>query len=346
MACSKANEPYIRDTESNFELVMVYDVVGNPFYIDISDDYVFVAEDQTGFSYFSRGSATLHRRVSDYFDSKDLTNQRQLRNTRFIRYIPERNLLFIGDETGSNASFIWSYRVDPTDTGVLVLTNLEWRRIVRDLVYDIVPTNPDLIYAYWGSFTDAQIYKIHKCIHDMYFDPDYDSVFEEISSMNLPNQSFGITLDGEYIIMSLGQWGVNVYHKEPVISLVATVDTPGQALDVAINGSVIYVADRHFGLQVIDATDRSAPVLLSGVAQNTSGFATSVDFLGNTLALASGSGGVYIYDISDPFLPVFVERMYMSTIGFANKVKFFGDDLYIASREKGVLRYKHVDKTF
>jgi len=91
-------------------------------------------------------------------------------------------------------------------------------------------------------------------------------------------------------------------------SLVATYDTPGSALDVALSedGNIAYVADGRYGLQIIDISNPASPTQIGNY--DTDGFCEGVTVpSGGAIAyIADGYKGFKIIDITDLRLPTLI----------------------------------------
>jgi hypothetical protein len=339
-ACSKANDPYQRETSNIFSINEKFAIIGDAIFLDVSNDYVFVAEDQLGFSFFNRNTGSMYHRVSSYFytDMNELPAEGQLRSTFMVRFVPERNLLFLSDNSTSGISRFYSWTVDDPNIASedIELKSLEWMNLIRDMDYELVPGVEDEIVVYWSSFTPDFFYRIQK--HKHFLNAGiWDPIFERLEFVNIPNETYAIHLTDNYYIAAMGQWGAYVVDRNDFSDNLAIVHTPGEAMDVTYKDGYIYVAARQSGLQVIDARDMRNARIVESAARNTVGFAVSIDTYGNYLALASGSGGVYIYDISNPENPKQLERWTVGDISNANKVQFFDGKLYVATRDRGVL---------
>ena len=331
-ACSKANDPFSDDT---MQEIMRYNTVGFPVSIDISEDYVFVAENATGVSYFNRGTGALYQRLFDTYYTGPVNVP--LRSTFLVKYIPEKNYLFIGNNVTNEtiSTRLYGFLIhDPTEEKKLIYNTLI-QTVINDILYEINPEDDSLL-AIWNSF--STILKMRKFMVNVEPGPT-DDVLEEIyvTSEEMPLPTNSLLAINDYIIASMGQWGVYIIQKDD-FSHVSTTTTPGDAQDVKIKGDFLYVADRHQGLQVIDASDITNPVLIKDAARATSGYATTIDISGNLLALSSNSGGVYLYDITEGDNPKLITRN--RNLGYVYQVKFFEDELYVASREYGVIRFQ------
>lgn len=84
-------------------------------------------------------------------------------------------------------------------------------------------------------------------------------------------------------------------------SVISYFDTPGQAYDLVVGDTLVYLADGTNGLIVINVVNPSNPSIVG--SYNTNGIAQGVDLQGNILYLADGSVGIKIFDVSNPTAP-------------------------------------------
>lgn len=80
-----------------------------------------------------------------------------------------------------------------------------------------------------------------------------------------------------------------------------SVPLPTGGLDVALSGTIAYVAGYTGGIHIVDLSDPGFPELEGSLAAYDE--ATGVDVEGDRLALANGLDGVTMFDISDPRAP-------------------------------------------
>jgi len=158
------------------------------------------------------------------------------------------------------------------------------------------------------------------------------------------------------------------------VSLVGSCDTPSYATGVALAGDYAYVADNASGLQVVDISDPTNPVLAGNydtpnyahdvaiagdyafVADRDSGlqiidvsdptnpswaggydaptYIYGVTLAGNRAYLAAHDGGLVVLDISDPTNPVWVGSY--DTSGYSQDVAIAGDYAYVADGSSGL----------
>jgi hypothetical protein len=116
-------------------------------------------------------------------------------------------------------------------------------------------------------------------------------------------------------------------------------DTSGYAYDVAVVGSLAYVADGSSGLEVLDVSNPASPLRLGGY--DTSGSVDAVQVVGSLAYVADGSSGLQILDVSNPAAPVW--RGEYDTSGYACDVQVVGSLAYVADDVGGlaILRVKY-----
>ncbi len=80
--------------------------------------------------------------------------------------------------------------------------------------------------------------------------------------------------------------------------IIASLNTPGTAVDVAVAENLALVADGPAGIALVDVTDPASPSLIRQI--DTSGSATAVAIGNVRAAVADGDGGLLILDVADP----------------------------------------------
>jgi hypothetical protein len=101
---------------------------------------------------------------------------------------------------------------------------------------------------------------------------------------------------------------------------------------ITINGHYAYMADRDYGLRIIDISEKAAPTEVG--ALNATGFSYNIAVNGNYAYMVKLWDGLGIFDISDPTAPVEVGTI--STPGDAFGVTVDGDFAYVADRQNGL----------
>jgi len=104
------------------------------------------------------------------------------------------------------------------------------------------------------------------------------------------------------------------------------------ALDLAVNGNVLYVANGENGLLLVDIRDPSAPSIIGSL--NLPGYSNSLLVDENRVYVASRYSGVHTIDILDPRKPRLLDTIRISDLH--GKMERHNDLLYLANRYMGV----------
>lgn len=109
----------------------------------------------------------------------------------------------------------------------------------------------------------------------------------------------------------------------------ADFDTPGRAMDVALLGDAVLVADGSAGLRVVDLANPAAPVEIGSLPRVVAGFATVVAVEGTRAYLGESGGGVSVIDVSDPTAPVRLSNR--AGLGHPRDLAPAGDHLFVST---------------
>jgi hypothetical protein len=113
--------------------------------------------------------------------------------------------------------------------------------------------------------------------------------------------------------------------------------TPGVAVEVAISGTLAFVAGREEGLHIVDVSNPARPQLVATF--DTPGLVWGVAVEGAWVYLADGPAGVRLLDVSDPAQPR--EAAAYVTPGYAWNVAVAGDQVYVAAESGGLVILRH-----
>lgn len=118
--------------------------------------------------------------------------------------------------------------------------------------------------------------------------------------------------------------------------VLASVDTPGIAQDVAENGDTVIVADGNAGIALFNTFQGMNPILLSSL--DTPGVASRVAAEGNRVLVAGEQGGASLLDIADPTNPTIVATYTPSELlGDGISVAISGDLAWVGTSSGGVV---------
>ena len=110
------------------------------------------------------------------------------------------------------------------------------------------------------------------------------------------------------------------------------VNIPGTTNDVDVSGDFVYVAAGAAGLQIVNVSNRSAPIIAGSL--DTPGNAQDVRVIGNLAYVADGASGLRIIDVTNPSAPV--SRGSLDTPGDAQDVVVNGSRAFIADGASGL----------
>jgi len=118
---------------------------------------------------------------------------------------------------------------------------------------------------------------------------------------------------------------------------VGSWQSPGVAVEVAISGTLAFVAGREEGLHIVDVHDPAQPRLVA--TYDTPGMVWGVAVEGAWVYLADGPAGVRLLDVSNPARPR--EAAAYITPGYAWNVAVAGDQVYVAAESGGLVILRH-----
>ncbi|MFH1445497.1 MAG: hypothetical protein ABIF08_03390 [Nanoarchaeota archaeon] len=193
------------------------------------------------------------------------------------------------------------------------------------------------VTVYWGTATDAQNpptrYLIYKDSDNHPWDQT-PAVKHDINPhifsglANGQEYFFGVrcqdavnNVDTNTIVMSATPEAGSGVPDNPVI--VGSVDTD-YAWDIDVLGNYVYIAERSFGLKVIDITDKTNPIIVGSVDTDN---AWDVDVSGNYAYVADKGEGLRIIDVTNKSNPVIVASVGDSV---AEGVDVLGNYAYVS----------------
>ena len=119
--------------------------------------------------------------------------------------------------------------------------------------------------------------------------------------VNTPGDAMDIAVSGDYVYVADGEAGLQIIKLSPSPHIEVTVDTPGDALDVAIQGNYAYVADGSGGFQVIRVS-----LFPQIVGELTEGAGSNAVAVSGDYAYIAGGSSFQVIDISTPEEPQIV----------------------------------------
>jgi len=159
------------------------------------------------------------------------------------------------------------------------------------------------------------------------------SRLQVVGQVGGPTQA--VATQGSYAYVGVGLRLVVLDVSDPAVpqEVGTTAPLPHFIEDVAISGTVAYVAAGGAGLWVLDVADPAHPIETG--SWDSPGYAEGVAVAGNTVYLADGPYGLRVVDVSDPAHPTQVGFAY--TLNYAFEVVVAGGYAYVAAAGAGLL---------
>ncbi|MBN2016758.1 MAG: hypothetical protein JW794_01275 [Candidatus Cloacimonetes bacterium] len=297
------------------ELIIKAIIPTNGFARDVfvSEEFIFIAEDQAGFSIYDKATDSL---LVQYYGN--------IENARLIQAIDDINQVFVYDRYGSPAAIMVYDYTDPKNPVELPPVTGQTASI-EDLKCVLRADNSvDVLWTHANSYQYG----------------NYNNIWLGSYAYDFPNAIEGFDIRDTLLFVSGEQRGLYITNRNNG-TIISEVNTPGTAVDVKVYENYAYVADKEYGISVIDISDITQPELVFNY--DTSGYAQRLDVDGDFLILASGGGGVYLFDISNREHPEFSDRWDDSDIGYTYDVEFYDGEVFVSTRE-GVYRMSIVLK--
>jgi hypothetical protein len=191
-------------------------------------------------------------------------------------------------------------------------------------------------YMYWAGYSNSTVmgwgfvYVVDNQRPGWIFSRGYTSLREVL----------GLDGVGRMIYIAMGTKGLHIRRStitdtwQGRTDPVGTIDTPGNATDVLVDGNLAYVADGPSGVHIIDVSNPNNTAILG--SYDTPGSARRLALQGKTLYVADGLGGVQILDVTRPAYPAFVDSI---TLPYTWEIALYAGNLIIAT-DAGVYSYR------
>ena len=302
-SCAKPNEP--AGTEGVFTIEKELLTGGYARDIAVSDDVIFVAEDQQGFSIYNyiSGTRLCHR---------DTLNNRYLENTFHLTGSIANDILFVYDTYGTNG------------INVFDISNLQNPAYLTVISGDTDGVEKLKMKPNLTSGTDLFWTKGNKLKTGT-----FDSFWTSGIDVEFPKDVAGFDLNEEIFAVAAHQHGIYIVSRTSGIIL-STIETTGDALDVKIVDNYIIAALREEGFTIFDISDQSNPVHV--ITEDVGELIYTVDAEDDNLVLSSRSGGVILYDISEISDIQFVGSIDSNVIGYTFEAEIHNGKIFASTR--------------
>ena len=116
-----------------------------------------------------------------------------------------------------------------------------------------------------------------------------------------------ISDDWHYAYLAVDKVGLQIIDisiYEQLAPSIGSFDTEGYSRGIDLQDDIVYLADWHWGLQIIDVSDPTNPVRISNLKFPGADDCEKVKVVGDKAAVMDRYNGIYGVDISDPSNPV------------------------------------------
>jgi hypothetical protein len=164
---------------------------------------------------------------------------------------------------------------------------------------------------------------------------------EPIGAINTPGQSYAVVQDPNakdpLLYVADGTAGVQIVDVQDPLNpvIVGSVDTPGNAVDIVVDGGLAYVADSGSGLQVVDVSTPASPSIIG--SYDTEGISVKLDKVGSIAYVADTDWGLQLLDVSNPAIPFRRSRLDMPLSANAVDVTVGGSLAHVAAEAQGLV---------
>jgi hypothetical protein len=145
--------------------------------------------------------------------------------------------------------------------------------------------------------------------------------------------AYGLHLEQDLAFVAAYEHGLQIFDiSEPDSpALIGSLETPGYAWDVWVNGRFAYIADFDEGLTIVDVSSPSAPRYVTTVTWTRRYQSAEIVRGEGTIAyVGAADHGLIIIDISDPLHPVVAAKYRPLRIGAAEGLAVRDDIVYLA----------------
>jgi hypothetical protein len=311
--CAEKGSPVEPDGDAGYRIVGSLPIAGDAEHVEVAGDLCLLAASQGGLVLVD---------VSDPTSPAALGTGPTSFEASGCAYAPGDSIAFVTNGTSGILAFDVSDPASPEQLGS------GQGQQSRDVVAVLV-TPRELYHLFvadgLGGFQ----------VQEFRYYPSFQAwFFGELDHHGPYGSARGVCLAGDIALVAMEQLGVWLYDITDLsnVTVLGTIDTPGEARAVAQSGVYAYVADWRAGLQVVDMTDPAAPVIVGSA--ETDGRASGICYHDGLVYVADHVGGLRIFDVGDPTSPE--DAGYIDT-PFANDVFVTDSYLYVADRDWGLV---------
>jgi hypothetical protein len=171
---------------------------------------------------------------------------------------------------------------------------------VREFFPDSSSTYVDSIHLYLGDIGEVNSFCRVPYVR-------MGNIFIQRGSDNYsPLVVYDFVIRDSLAYLAVDEYGMRIVNLSPsyVFPEVGGFDTEGFCRGIDLQGDYCYLADRHWGLQILDVANPAQPVRVANLKFPGADDCEKVKVHGDYAAVLDAYDGVYMIDISDPANPV------------------------------------------
>ena len=155
----------------------------------------------------------------------------------------------------------------------------------------------DSLYLYILARDESPMFQRHRYIHTgLYWDGPTTLTYNA-------NEPYDFVFDDEYVYLAIDERGMAILDKANNLAVIGEFDTEGYCRGIAVQDDYCYLADRHWGLQVIDVSDPANPVRAANLKYEGADDCVKVKVLNDRAVVLDQYDGIFAVDIADPANP-------------------------------------------
>jgi hypothetical protein len=308
--CAQPNEP--AENDNNLHIFNILETSGYAQDFDVSDELLFVAEDQRGFSIYNLVSGSMYCHLDTLYD--DTPNPYE--NVRKIAGSVDEDFLMVYDRYGSPASFN-IYDISDIQNPQFLFNMASNTSNVQKILLD---ESLDVMEIFWTNSSSFNV-------------ATYENTWTNTATIDFPNSVAGFDFTESLFVVAAYQSGIHIIDRATNQTLI-TYDTIGEATDVKIVDNYAFIALWEEGYLLLDLTDPTNPIEIH--QENVGENIYTIDAKDDKLLLSSHTGGVLLFDVSENTNPCLLGKLSENDIGYTYKASFVGEQI-IASTRTGVI---------
>ena len=145
---------------------------------------------------------------------------------------------------------------------------------------------------------------------------------------------YDYVIEGNYAYLAVSEYGMAIVDLANECATVGAFDTEGYCKGIDYQDSYCYLADWHWGLQVMDVSDPANPQRIANLKIAGADDCEEVKVAGNKAALLDKYNGVFGIDISDPANP---ELMFNFDTVTPEDIVVSEDYIYVIDEDAGLV---------